>query len=132
MNVALARRAAAGVHGPAPVQLPDLSPGQVQVARAMPDERAPGRGDRRERPGVGARSANAGSSAVMRIGALVLLVGCATNRVDWNARVGNYTYQQAVLDMGPPDRQAKLEDGTTVLVSSHLLSEVEQVCNDLT
>ena len=46
--------------------------------------------------------------------ALLVLVGCATSRVDWNARVGNYTYQQAVLEMGPPDRQAKLEDGTIV------------------
>ena len=44
----------------------------------------------------------------------LLLLGCATNRVDWAARVGHYTYDQAVLDMGPPDKQAKLDDGTIV------------------
>jgi hypothetical protein len=42
------------------------------------------------------------------------LTGCATQRVDWVARIGHYTYEQAVLDMGPPDKQAKLADGTIV------------------
>ncbi len=42
------------------------------------------------------------------------LAGCATHRVDWAARVGHYTYEQAVVDMGPPDKQAKLNDGTIV------------------
>ena len=42
------------------------------------------------------------------------LAGCATQRVDWAARVGHYTYDQAVAEMGPPDKQAKLADGTTV------------------
>jgi hypothetical protein len=46
--------------------------------------------------------------------AVLWLAGCATNRVDWAARVGHYTYEQAVLEMGPPDKQAKLSDGTTV------------------
>ena len=46
--------------------------------------------------------------------AVLWLVGCATQRVDWAARVGHYTYQQAVLDMGPPDKEAKLTDGTMV------------------
>jgi hypothetical protein len=40
--------------------------------------------------------------------------GCATSKIDWASRVDVYTYQQAVLDFGPPDKQAKLEDGTTV------------------
>jgi hypothetical protein len=56
------------------------------------------------------------SSSALRLAAclcaLLWLAGCAS--VDWNARVGHYTYQQAVLDMGPPDREAKLADGTTV------------------
>jgi hypothetical protein len=43
-----------------------------------------------------------------------LLAGCATRRIDWNTRVGNYTYDQAVLDLGPPDKYAKLGDGTVV------------------
>ena len=42
------------------------------------------------------------------------LAGCATTRVDWAARVGHYTYEQAVTELGPPDKQAKLDDGTRV------------------
>lgn len=44
----------------------------------------------------------------------VLLAGCATHKIDWAGRVGSYTFDQAVLDLGPPDKQAKLEDGTVV------------------
>ncbi len=44
----------------------------------------------------------------------LLLVGCATSKTDWNSRVGSYTYDQAVLEMGPPDKQTKLSDGKTV------------------
>jgi hypothetical protein len=42
------------------------------------------------------------------------LAGCATQRVDWAARVGHYTYDQAVAEMGPPDREAKVGDGSIV------------------
>lgn len=42
------------------------------------------------------------------------LGGCATQRVDWSARVGNYTFDQAISEIGPPDKQAKLTDGTIV------------------
>ena len=47
---------------------------------------------------------------------LVLLwfAGCATPKVDWNTRVGSYTYDQAVTELGPPDKQAKLTTGQTV------------------
>lgn len=45
---------------------------------------------------------------------LVLMAGCATSKIDWAARVGTYTFDQAVLDFGPPDKQAKLTDGTVV------------------
>jgi hypothetical protein len=42
-------------------------------------------------------------------------VGCKTTpKVDWNSRVGVYTYDQAVTELGPPDKQAKLDDGKTV------------------
>lgn len=44
----------------------------------------------------------------------VILAGCATRKVDWAGRVGSYTYDQAILEFGPPDKQAKLEDGTMV------------------
>jgi hypothetical protein len=41
--------------------------------------------------------------------------GCkSTPKVDWNSRVGNFTYDQAVVELGPPDKSAKLSDGSTV------------------
>lgn len=46
---------------------------------------------------------------------VLLLAGCATTpRVDWAARVGLYTFDQTVAEIGPPDKQAKLSDGSTV------------------
>lgn len=45
----------------------------------------------------------------------MVLTGCSTTRkVDWNSRVGAYTYDQAILELGPPDKQARLTDGQTV------------------
>ena len=44
----------------------------------------------------------------------VVLAGCATNKINWAARVGNYTLDQAITELGPPDKQAKLTDGTVV------------------
>ena len=44
----------------------------------------------------------------------VLFAGCATHGIDWNARIGAYTFDQAVGELGPPDKQAKLADGRTV------------------
>ena len=43
-----------------------------------------------------------------------LFAGCATRKIDWSARIGHYTLDQAVLEFGPPDKQAKLTDGTVV------------------
>lgn len=43
----------------------------------------------------------------------LLLAGCA-HRVDWNTRIGTYTLDQAIIELGPPDKQAKTSDGTTV------------------
>ncbi len=40
--------------------------------------------------------------------------GCATHRVDWDARVGTYTFDDAVRELGPPDKSAGLTDGSTV------------------
>ena len=45
----------------------------------------------------------------------ILIVGCATTRVDWNARIGNFTFDQAVAELGPPDKSAKLSDGKAVV-----------------
>lgn len=49
------------------------------------------------------------------IGLLLFIVGCATGpRIDWASRIGNYTYEQAILELGPPDKNATLTDGTVV------------------
>jgi len=45
----------------------------------------------------------------------MFLADCAsTPKADWNGRVGSYTYDQVVAEMGPPDKSAKLTDGSTV------------------
>ena len=47
--------------------------------------------------------------------AIVFMAGCKTTpQVDWNSRVGNYTYNQAVAELGSPDKQVKSNDGKTV------------------
>ena len=46
--------------------------------------------------------------------AALMLTGCATNKIDWNTRVGNYTFDDAVAELGVPDRQATLTDGSIV------------------
>ena len=46
--------------------------------------------------------------------ACALVGGCAGPKIDWQARVGVYTYDQAVVELGPPDKSAKLSDGSTV------------------
>ena len=43
---------------------------------------------------------------------VAFLAGCATTPpVDWNTRIGKYTYAQAVTELGPPAREARLSDG---------------------
>ena len=55
------------------------------------------------------------SLLLLRVLALaVLLSACSTTKIDWNSRVGVYTYDQAVVDLGPPDKSAKLSDGSVV------------------
>ena len=47
--------------------------------------------------------------------AVIFISGCATAPpVDWNSRVGHYTYAQAVNELGPPNRQSHLSNGATV------------------
>jgi hypothetical protein len=44
-----------------------------------------------------------------------IFAGCtSTPKVDWNSRIGNYTYDESVVELGPPDKTAKLSDGKTV------------------
>ena len=51
---------------------------------------------------------------VLALLATLLFAGCVTQTVDWQARVGHYTQDQAITDLGPPDKSAKLSDGTVV------------------
>lgn len=54
-------------------------------------------------------------SWVICLGLLAFLgTGCASRRLDWQARVGTYSYDDAVREMGPPDKSAKLTDGSMV------------------
>ncbi|MGB7767510.1 MAG: hypothetical protein WBN22_01475 [Verrucomicrobiia bacterium] len=46
--------------------------------------------------------------------AAVCITGCATAPpADWSSRVGHYTYAQAINELGPPNRQARLSSGAT-------------------
>jgi hypothetical protein len=41
--------------------------------------------------------------------------GCATKpTADWNQRVGRFTFDDAVLELGPPATSIRLQDGTMV------------------
>ena len=47
--------------------------------------------------------------------ATALIAGCKTTKpVDWNSRVGTYTFDQAVTELGPPDKQTTLSDSKLV------------------
>ena len=55
------------------------------------------------------------SLAAVFLLAIALISGCATTKpVNWDSRVGHYTYDQAVTELGPPARQARLSDGKVV------------------
>ena len=50
------------------------------------------------------------------LGLLALLATACTTvpKIDWDARVGSYTFDSAVKEMGPPEKSATLADGTRV------------------
>jgi len=49
-----------------------------------------------------------------------LLAGCSTTKnVDWDSRVGRFTYDQAIAELGPPDKQSRLADGTVAVWMTH-------------
>lgn len=60
----------------------------------------------------------AGASRCLLLGLLLATLvagGCAsTKKIDWDARIGSYTYDQAILDLGPPDKKETLSDGRQV------------------
>ena len=46
---------------------------------------------------------------------VLVAAGCATRpAVDWSSRVGIYTYDDAVIEYGPPDKIATLSDSSIV------------------
>jgi len=52
---------------------------------------------------------------MVAIALLLAGTGCATKaKINWNSRIGTYSYDQAVKEMGPPDKSAKLSDNTLV------------------
>jgi len=53
-----------------------------------------------------------GVGAVILLSAY-LLAGCkSTPKVDWNSRIGVWTFDQAIIELGPPDKTAELTDGS--------------------
>lgn len=45
----------------------------------------------------------------------LLCAGCETyGKADWKARVGSYTWDQAIEELGPPESEAKTSDGSRV------------------
>jgi hypothetical protein len=47
--------------------------------------------------------------------AATIFAGCKTvSPTDWNSRVGHYTFNEAVADLGQPDKMTKTSDGKTV------------------
>ena len=49
------------------------------------------------------------------LGMLVLLSGCRTTPlVNWDSRIGTYTYDLALVDLGVPEHSATLKDGLLV------------------
>lgn len=59
--------------------------------------------------------ARSGLMTLCAVVATTVLSGCQTMpKIDWDGRVGNFTYDQAVTELGPPDKKADLKDGTVV------------------
>ncbi len=62
------------------------------------------------------RASAASATAWLLLAAVIVVVpGCkSTPKPDWNQRIGTYTFDDAVRDLGPPASSARLEDGSTV------------------
>jgi hypothetical protein len=59
-------------------------------------------------------AAKASLPVVLFLALVAFITGCAmVPPVDWNSRVGHYTYAQAVNELGPPNRQVRLSNGAT-------------------
>ena len=51
---------------------------------------------------------------ILWFAAVLFIAGCTTYQTAWDNRVGVFTYDQAVTELGPPDKQTKLTDDQTV------------------
>ena len=55
------------------------------------------------------------SAVLLGMLAVFMLAGCQFAKpINWNSRVGSYSFDQAVIELGPPVSQAKLSDGRLV------------------
>ena len=43
---------------------------------------------------------------------LTALSGCQS--IDWNQRIGTYTYNEALTEQGPPTKSIKMDDGSSI------------------
>jgi len=50
---------------------------------------------------------------ILCLAAALFMAGCSTYQTAWDNRVGVFTYDQAVKELGAPDQQTKLTDGRT-------------------
>jgi len=55
-----------------------------------------------------------GSILFLLLAAVPFTACKSSTKVDWNSRVGTYTYDEAVTSLGPPDKSTQLSDGRTV------------------
>ena len=52
---------------------------------------------------------------LLLVALMCLAVGCQTTpKINWDGRIGAYTFDQAVTELGPPNEQTTLGDGTRV------------------
>jgi uncharacterized membrane protein YedE/YeeE len=62
---------------------------------------------------ISARRALVLGAVLMLLGSI--FTGCkSTPKIDWNSRIGTYTYDDAVMELGPPDKYTTLTDGKIV------------------
>jgi hypothetical protein len=54
------------------------------------------------------------ASLACLLGLAIVSSSCASSKTDWNSRLGSYTFDQAVVELGPPDKEAMLSDGSKV------------------
>lgn len=54
-------------------------------------------------------------SVLLLLAVLLSSAGCRTTpKINWDARIGAYSYEQAVMDYGPPNQETTLPDGIRV------------------